>query len=144
MTTERPRPAKVYTDKDLAPIMDGKVPLPNVEWLDTPRALASLCLGGWTVPPDSGRALVAGTGGYGSWARYFLGRGQFGGLDGTGYVIVYDSGTDATNWQATGRIASFAICRHEKVEGPGANHMRGYHPGWCSKCGYDMTVDSGD
>jgi hypothetical protein len=30
------------------------------------------------------------------------------------------------------------------VEGPNANHSRGWHPGWCGKCGVDMSIDSGD
>lgn len=37
-----------------------------------------------------------------------------------------------------------AICEHEKVEGAGANHMRGWHPGRCRLCDMDMSVDSGD
>jgi hypothetical protein len=51
-------------------------------------------------------------------------------------VIVYVNGE--------GVLGTFAICKHEKVEGAGADHQRGWHPGHCGKCGMDMSVDSGD
>lgn len=36
------------------------------------------------------------------------------------------------------------ICAHEVIEDAGANHMRGWHPAHCSKCGLNLSVDSGD
>lgn len=69
-------------------------------------------------------------------ARYFLNSTQDGRLDGAGVVLWFkDADGEAC-------AAEFAICKHEKVEGSGANPQRGWFPGRCSKCGLDMTVDS--
>jgi hypothetical protein len=44
-----------------------------------------------------------------------------------------------------GKIFEFAICQHNKTGGATrAQEMRGWHPGRCSLCGLDLSVDSGD
>lgn len=120
-------------ETDLMPIVEGKVALPNFKALDLEHAVGNIaaCYG----PGVRGTALLALKQSK-HWAQFFLDRGQGGGLQGSG-VVLY--------WEASkGRAASFAICEHVKVEGAGANHSRGWHPGHCSKCGLDLSVDSGD
>lgn len=51
--------------------------------------------------------------------------------EGAGYAVIYPK-----------RTLTFAICEHEKVSTPSSS--RTYKPGYCGKCGIDMTVDSGD
>lgn len=124
--------------EDLGPIMNGIFEVPNFEPIeDLGSALNNLTLGGIMTPPGSGFAKLPGElRTYGQWAKYFLRAGQNGGLTGEGYVIVYQS--------RGGIIGRFAICKHKKREGAGANPRRGWHPGSCELCGLDMTVDSGD
>jgi hypothetical protein len=119
-------------------IMAGKLPLPNFEEISLERGVANIAVGGGLVDAMGVRnAKVPGSSStWGHWSRYFLGTTQGGALDGTGYVIWWDRGN--------GHVGKFAICRHEKVTGSGADPRRGWHPGRCSKCGLDMTVDSGD
>lgn len=76
-------------------------------------------------------------------AIYYLNCGQGGGYTGEGVVVLDTYGYGRTGPESiiTGK---FTFCRHEKVEGAGANHSRGWHPGYCGKCGLDMSVDSGD
>lgn len=133
------RPEFKGFDADLAAIMDGKAPVPNFEEItDLGKALALWSsAGGSSAPPDQKLAKLPGSARmYGDWARYLLHRTQGGDYDGTGYVMTYNGGK--------GRMGRFAICKHEKVAGPGANPSRGWHPGYCSICGMDLTVDSGD
>ena len=140
-TTERPKP-RTYTMADLTPIMEGLVPVPNLEEMEPSKGLELVCLGGWRSVPDLGKALIPGSGSrYGGWARYFLATGQGGGLTGEGVVIWSSYGQGGGG---RGRVGTFAICRHIPMELPGANHKRGWHPAACSVCGLDLSTDSGD
>lgn len=127
--------SKSYTDADMLPIIQGKVALPNPEAIATDVGAKVLHY----HEMHSGTALLAG--GKKLWnARFFLDRGQSGGLHGSGVAAW-------TEWKDGAYRASamtFAICRHEQTEGTGANHSRGWHPSSCVKCGLDMSVDSGD
>ncbi len=126
--------SKRYTMDDLQPIIDGKVPLPNFKEQPLDFAVSNItaCCG------NSIRGL-ANMGDHPKWAQFWLGHGQGGGLQGDGYVLIYTSQHGKPPLAGT-----FAICDHEAVEDPGANHMRGWHPAHCKKCGLDLTVDSGD
>jgi len=44
---------------------------------------------------------------------------------------------------ASGKAYRFRMCEHNWNES-GANHMRGWHPKRCTKCGVDASIDSGD
>lgn len=119
-------------------IMDGKLQVPNLEPMELSKGVAAIAAGGGLISqPHVQNAKFAGSqSSWGHWARYFLGSTQGGQLDGTGYVMWWD--------KSEGFIARFAICKHKKVAGAGANPTRGWHPGKCSECGLDMTVDSSD
>lgn len=122
---------------DLMPIIEGKVALPNFEEMELSQAVNYAAAWGHLHSArvqfqgarqyDRPRAIVA------------LETGQYGSdLHGSGIVLfegTYPHGAKA------GR---FAICKHEKQAAAGADHRRGWHPGSCTKCGLDMTVDSGD
>lgn len=146
MTTTRPAPAKTYTIADLQPIIDGKIPVPNLEEFATPEeGLRRLVFGGW-LDAGTGRALINGAHPapqYATSARFYLGREGMGWLSGGG-IVIYEHTVFEPAYKVTGRIARFAICKHQFVEGPGANHQRGWHPGACGLCGLDMSIDSGD
>jgi hypothetical protein len=146
--------------EDLTPIMTGLVNVPNFEPYDRDPLdfLNILTLGGLWTPSNAGYAKVYHQGQTRQgWAKYFLTTGQGGGFTGEGYVIIYDTpkyvqavrgedGEIVTPAHSVGGalIGHFAICKHQKQEGAGANHQRGWHPGHCKVCGMDMTVDSGD
>ncbi len=121
-------------DEHLRPIIDGKVVLPNFKEVPVRQAVSIVaCYSSGSV---RGNARVPGAD-HTTWAQFFLEHGQGGGLTGRGHVLLYGP--------ASGGLAgTFAICEHEKVDDPGADHNRGWHPGHCKKCGLDMTVDSGD
>lgn len=124
-------------DDDMMPIVKGDVALPNFEQKELGITVGNIASLGHSLVPKWGYAKMPD--GHKVWAQYFLTPGGMGGyLDGGGYILLY------ANWPDHGRAGTFAICRHEKVEGAGANHSRGWHPGRCGKCGLDMTVDSGD
>lgn len=139
--------------EDLTPIMTGLVQLPNFTPYegDPLGFLNSLTLGGQWCPNDAGYAKVFHEGQTRQgWAKYFLHTTQGGQFDGTGYVIIYQSPRwerdeeGKTHAVGGALIGSFAICKHQKQEGAGADHQRGWHPGYCKVCGMNMTVDSGD
>ena len=125
-------------EQDFGPIFRGEAFLPNFKELPLDDGIGVIASGsGLVTRPGSGPANVKIPGSaIKAWARYFLSTTQSGVFDGTGYVIWYSHGK--------GRVGTFAICKHVKVPGPGANPSRGWSPGHCSKCGVDMTVDSGD
>lgn len=130
-----------YTLADFDAICAGGH-LPNAEPVDAGAMLNSIAAHRFVE--RHGQGLHPGTP-YKSWAHYFLIDGQGGGLTGEGYAVIYSSEWDpATRRNVGGKAYRFAICKHEKVAGAGANPQRGWHPGHCSKCGLDMTVDSGD
>lgn len=124
-------------EQDLEPIMAGKVELPNFEELDLAKGVSTLACGSGLDVTEVKWAKIAGDARQSAqWARYFLNTTQGGAYDGTGYVMLYGSGK--------GRIGTFAICKHEKLAAADARPSVGWHPGRCTKCGLDMTVDSGD
>lgn len=141
-----------YTDEDFLPLMRGALMLPNFEPIPHWEALrSSIWLYGRTieqVQSERGNFKVRCKAWVASEPRehkgdaiYYLTCGQGGGYTGEGVVVLiagYQNGPDSI---VTGR---FAICKHESVEDPGANHSRGWHPAHCSKCGLDLSVDSGD
>lgn len=122
----------------LEEIMKGKRELPNFERMDLSKGVATIAAGGGLITkPGVLNAKVPGSkSSWGHWARYFLSSTQGGQLDGIGYVMWWDN--------SEGYVGRFAICKHKKVLGAGANPSRGWHPGKCSECGLDMTVDSSD
>jgi hypothetical protein len=121
-------------EKDFAEILKGNVPLPNAEELDAQKFLNVLAAGGHSLLPKWGYSNVEGRK---AWTFFFLTPAGMGGrLDGGGYAVAYGGSGP--------KVMRFAICKHEKVDAPGANHSRGWHPGSCRHCGLDMTVDSGD
>jgi hypothetical protein len=122
----------------LEQIMSRKQALPNYEEMPLEYGVACIAAGGGLAPqPGIKSAMLPGETSYQChWSRYFLSVTQGGALTGSGYVMFYDNGK--------GRIGKFAICKHVLVEGAGANHSRGWHPGYCKVCGLDMTVDSSD
>lgn len=87
-----------------------------------------------------GRVKVPGDTGYGQIAMVALPKTQGGALTGEAKVLFY-----SPKWGKQGpRTAKFKLCDHAHVAGASANPSRGWHPGRCSKCGLDMTVDSSD
>lgn len=130
----------IYTiERDLNPIMRGDVALPNPEPIDGDLASAILNYNSM----QSGRCVLLPGETAKKWnVSFFLDHGQGGQLYGSGIVAW-------TSWDHEKRRSGaaglkFAICKHTKVDGAGANHSRGWHPGKCTKCGLDMTIDSGD
>lgn len=124
-------------ETDLKPIMSGEVALPNPE----PVADVAVAILGYQQM-HHGQVLLPGQTNKTWNVHFFLDRGQGGQLYGSGIVAW-------TRWDNEKRGVSayalkFAICQHTKVADPGANPSRGWHPGRCSKCGLDMTIDSGD
>jgi hypothetical protein len=126
-----------YTlDRDLAPIIRGEVALPNIEPVERDVGAAMLHY----REMHAGTALM-GVNSTKHWnARFFLDYGQGGQLYGSGLV----AWTDWKDGAYRAIAMKFAICKHEQQSGAGANPSRGWHPSRCTKCGLDMTVDSGD
>lgn len=133
-------PQKRYTIEDFATLFDASAVLPNFEPLPLWR-VAKMATSFYGQLVEGKKARTDEKQGRWQDTLYLLAVGQGGGLTGEGYVIVRQGWQDDDSSVVGGR---FAICKHEKVEGPGANHARGWHPGWCGKCGLDMSVDSGD
>ncbi len=131
-----------FTDEDLHPLVTGKEVLPNFEELSLERGIANIAAGAGLIAYAGVKnaKIPRSKSSWGHWARYFFGSTQGGVLDGTGYVIWWES----DHGVGKGHVGRFAICKHEKVATAGAKPMRGWHPGFCTKCGLDMTVDSGD
>lgn len=139
-----PRPSFKRYDLqvDLKPYISpwgGELALPNWEPIELQKfARKFVGMGGIDVYPGQPGLKVPENHYRTRYGRIFTTHGQGNGWDGCGYAIV------DTGWGNDPAVGHWAICKHEKVEGAGANHMRGWHPGFCSKCGMDMTVDSGD
>lgn len=127
---------KTYTlEEDLTPVIKGEVELPNIEDLEQHRVLSHIASGGHSFTPKWGYSKIDG---HTTWTFFFLFHNQAGGLTGEGYAVRYSHGVEGA------RTMRFAICKHEKQGGSGADPRRGWHPGHCKLCGLDMTVDSGD
>jgi len=112
----------------------GLQPLPNAEDVDPIEFLNHIASGGHMMVPVWGYALLP-DGSRQQWTQFFLTTYMMSGSDGGGYAVTYGHPPS---------VKRFAICKHEVQEGPGANPNRGWHPGHCVKCGFDMTYDSGD
>ncbi|NLS03580.1 hypothetical protein HGP14_09440 [Rhizobium sp. P32RR-XVIII] len=137
---------KTYTlEEDFAPILKGDIDIPNAEDVDPMLFLSNLASGGHSWVPKWGWGRVNGQK---NWAQFFLTPAGMGGrFDGGGYAVVWRNGIfdqEAKKTMHRPLVVRFAICKHEEVDAPGANHSRGWHPGSCRHCGLDMTVDSGD
>lgn len=115
-----------FTDADVQPIIDGAVVLPNLELISD--ALARQIAAGYYGRIISGRAKMR-SGAFAPAALFFVSDS-----DGSGMVMT------------SGAAAKFAICQHKKVSTlpSGFDPRRGWHPGYCEKCGLDMSYDSGD
>lgn len=115
--------------------------LPNFQPLDLAVAVGKFAsTGGWECVENAFVKTPGRANRYGTYAKVFLRHGQMSGPDGTGIVLWTDYGPTGAQVFA----GQFALCVHEPVEGAGANHQRGWHPARCSKCGLNMSVDSGD
>lgn len=110
----------------------GHLPLPNMEPADPQKFLADIASRGHMMVPRWGYSRKEGDNGHPEWTQFFLLDERFG----KHYAVRYEGGK--------GNVYRWIVCEHEKVEGAGANHSRGWHPGKCRKCGMDMTIDSGD
>ena len=128
--TSRPRWAEFQGLLDQ--IVDGKLPPPNFEERDLSEIANNVASGGLIYL----KGLLRRPGGSKPWACYWLRQTQGGAFDGRGYVIWYANDG--------GRGGQFALCRHENIEGAGANPTRGWHPSRCALCGLDTSVGSGD
>ena len=74
-------------------------------------------------------------------ARYFLIHSQGGGLTGEAYCLFsrFHMGTSKIS------LIRVAICDHQaKCFSTPEQRRRGWHRAKCTKCGLDMSVDSGD
>ena len=128
---------KTFND-EMKVIAEGKCVVPNFEEMPLEIGVAAVAAGGGLLCISGVKnAKIPGSdSSWGHWARYFLSHTQDGQFDGTGYLMWWD--------RSKGHVGRFAICKHNKLEGAGANHQRGWHPGRCEHCGLDMSVDSGD
>lgn len=125
-----------FTEEELDPYLTGKIAWPNFKAIELGAGLDMIACGAGYGVTGVKRILLQGKL-HSRWARYFLNYTQSGGQTGEALVVVYGGGEEAI-------VALVSICQHEKRLAPGANPMRGWHPGHCVKCGLDMTVDSGD
>jgi len=98
------------------------------------------CLGSTMI---GGRIMLPGMGvHHGEMAFALCGHTQGGALTGEAHVLIYRPTWGGNRNLA--RTAKFMMCDHKFVMGAGARPERGWRPGHCSKCGLDMSVDSGD
>lgn len=115
---------------------DGKQHLPGVQEIeDANAALRAITLAKFQFNMSPYSFLIDE--GVTCWyPKIFLnGDGMGGAFNGTGVILALVNGRP--------RAFSFTMCEHEWDES-GANHMRGWHPKRCHKCGFDASIDSGD
>ena len=121
----------------LVKIIAGELPLPNVIAQEPTLWLNNLASGGHHFEPRWGHALIDN---HRRWTMFFL--------EGAGMLApphIYGGGGMFVAYGPMVPICgTFAICSHTFASGPGANPQRGWHPGSCTTCGIDLTVDSGD
>lgn len=144
--------SKRYTEADYDPFIGpagsskNPLPLPNAEDMDPLLFMNTLASCGHMMTAKWGYAMLP-SGDRKQWTQFFLLHDANMSMDlgGGGYAVTYGGSRyiNGKNYQ-TPIVRRFAICKHEKVDGPGANHSRGWHPGHCRLCGLDMTIDSGD
>lgn len=131
-------------DQLLAFYLSGHAYMPNCQTIDTEEALERIaCGGGLTAPYGVSHARLPHhkREGWPGWARVFVSHTQGGAFDGRGYAIAYRGASARENFR---RIYTFALCAHDVKPGRGARPTRGWHPAHCTRCGLDMSVDSGD
>lgn len=145
------RKYEITEDSELWRVISGIAPPPNFEPVPHWKALdLSIGLYGRTISGVKAKGRTYETrakatiDGHTGDAIYYLNCGQGGGYTGEGVVVLSYYGHGYTKSADTVITGTFAICKHEAVEGPGANHQRGWHPARCKKCGLDLSVDSGD
>lgn len=121
--------------------LSGRAVLPNLKAMEVEDGLSTIASAASMICRQwiSTVRLPGFKSNWGTWARTFLGTTQGGVLDGTGVLIAY-----RRYMQPGPQIFRFALCEHRKQVGPGANPMRGWHPGHCIRCGLNMSVDSSD
>jgi hypothetical protein len=142
---------KHYTEEDYRPFIGpsgssiNPLALPNAEDVNPLDFLNTLAAGGHMMQPVWGYAMLPSEHRK-QWTQFFLtSDGMHGALDGGGYAVTYGGGRYIDGkYYPTPIVRKFAICKHEKVLGPGANLSRGWSPGHCRHCGMDMSIDSGD
>ncbi len=118
-------------------IMDGKQTPPYFVEMKLEEGIANIASGAnLSASGHKNFKHPDGKSSWGHWAKYFLSHTQGGVLDGSGYVIWYDHGV--------GKVGCFTLCPHSKKTPTSARPMQGWHPGHCTLCGLNMTVDSGD
>ena len=132
-------------EDDFGPMFKGEMVPPNLEEIDLDAGMSSTL--GFTIeavrpvcyflPPAGGGATSRRY-----QARYYLSCEQSGRYNGYGYVVWDIEGSFSKRPDI--RMATFAFCVHEKRVASTADRQRGWRPGYCFKCGLDMTVDSGD
>lgn len=129
-----------FSREDMNPFIgngSGKLaPLPNAEDVDPLAFLNNIAAGGHHMLPVWGYALLP-DGSRSQWTQFFLTTFMGSDLDGGGYAVTYGSQAPI--------VRRFAICKHQKeVTGSIEQGRRGWHPGYCKLCGFNMTYDSGD
>jgi hypothetical protein len=112
---------------DFALVVVGEVYLPNAKPHDPIRFLSDLAARGHMMEPKWGYSLRPDTN-HRQWTQFFM-LGHI--YEGTGYAVISAASAPI--------VMKFALCEHEKVSMGGGGS---YHPGYCSKCGMDMSVDS--
>lgn len=119
--------------------LHGAAILPNLQLADQRQGLNAIAAGaGMSAWPRIAHVKLPGDT-YTRWARVFLSHTQSGNVDGSGYLLAYARGP-----QDMPQVWRFALCAHTKAIGAGARPELGWHPGSCTRCGLNMTVDSGD
>lgn len=112
------------------------LPLPNAFDCDPLAFLNNLAASGHGMTTGWGYALLPDDS-RNQWTMFFLTSYMMSGMDGGGYAVTYGGKGPI--------VRRFALCKHSK-EGTGSieQEHRGYHPGYCKLCGYNMSYDSGD
>lgn len=128
----------------IAEIIAGKWVLPNTEPMDPLQAIDAAVFNYRHL--SHGRARIASGGNIYShsvsalfFCDYYPGQG--GGLTGAGFVMLGKHFRDEP-----AQAKRFHICQHKKLSTMpvGMDPRRGYSPGYCEICGFNMFVDSGD
>lgn len=131
-------------DALLAFYLSGHAHMPNCTPIDTEEALQIIACGSGLSSPygvSHVRLPHHKREGWPGWGRVFISHTQDGAFDGKGYVIAYKSSGHTERFH---RIYRFALCDHDVKAGRNARPSRGWHPAHCTRCGLNMSVDSGD
>lgn len=129
-----------FTLEEMEPYLEGKKAWPHFDTIPLEQAVRSIAGVSYLVPKMIGTRLISADRLRYTPASYFLDTTQGGRFTGNAVVLYYVW----ENGHGTGKAGEVFMCNHKKIEGPNADHRRGWHPGFCELCGLDMTVDSGD